>query len=530
MELRITSLFNPLSRIGGFFFSELGVTPTAVAFSAFISAILAFIFFVSPFALPFVNIQFILTLAVILMFVNAVLSDVERRLEKRVKKKSIFGGPLGTILGQLSDVFIIFGALIFLSLKDTYYNFGRFFFIDFSYVEPGFAGHLGLGAVCFLGILLLRKVAAQKKEKGTGLWTRSERMYMLGFFGAAGIFSGRFSGLLFSGILLLTLALYISIVRRVFSTRPARRSGRPRSRMLRHFRRGLTSGLTLFPKAFKGILRIVGVVLLGLYLAVEKFIVWLKGLKSALKDISPFQGSRDRASTRHPPIKPFSGTIAPSASSLPAGPEEIEGEGPQTITGEPRYPGEIAQEDIISLPPPEHLMGEDVSYAREEVGESMLVLHVPASNKEKVLYDMVDFMIGEGKDVIVVSSQPGTANYRERLKGIPGVRVIDLSLRSSIPTGDAIPVTNLEYFSEVFEELDGRHVIVFEPLTHLILQIGVSQAYRFISGSLNQLSRLGATLIVFINKEGHDTQDLSNFENLFTNIADIEDGRLKKVK
>jgi len=143
---------------------------------------------------------------------------------------------------------------------------------------------------------------------------------------------------------------------------------------------------------------------------------------------------------------------------------------------------------------------------------------------------MVDFMIGEGKDVIVVSNQPGTANYRERLKGIPGIRVIDLSLRSSIPTGDAIPVTNLEYFNEVFEELDGRHVIVFEPLTHLILQIGVSQAYRFISGSLNQLSRLGATLIVFINKEGHDTQDLSNFENLFSNIADIEDGRLKKVK
>ncbi len=131
---------------------------------------------------------------------------------------------------------------------------------------------------------------------------------------------------------------------------------------------------------------------------------------------------------------------------------------------------------------------------------------------------------------MIVSSQPGTGLYREKFGGVEGIRLINLPEQTTSTTRDEIPMTNLEYFSEVFENLTKDHVFIFEPLSSLILHIGVAQAYRFISKSLEHLSALGVTLIVFLNKEGHDKKDVSNFENLFRNIGEIEEGKLKKVR
>jgi hypothetical protein len=129
-----------------------------------------------------------------------------------------------------------------------------------------------------------------------------------------------------------------------------------------------------------------------------------------------------------------------------------------------------------------------------------------------------------------VSTQPGTAHYCERFADVQGIRVIDLpDTAASLPSKDEIPMANLEYFSEVFEELTKDHVFIFEPLSSLMLHIGVAQSYRFVSQTLSRLSKMGITFIVFLNREGHDKKDISNFENLFMNIAEIKDGKLQKV-
>jgi len=191
----------------------------------------------------------------------------------------------------------------------------------------------------------------------------------------------------------------------------------------------------------------------------------------------------------------------------------------------------VPEEPFIELPPPETLIEDDPSFSTgENIGESMLVEYDPAAKKEEVLKDIADFMISEGKDIIIVSTQPSVAHYNESYKATMGVRIIDLPHQSGVPKENEIPMTNLEYFSEIFEEVGGRHVLIFDSLSNLILHIGVAQAYRFVSETLSKLSNKGSTLIVFINKIGHDQMDISNFENLFMNIAVVEEGKLKKVK
>lgn len=534
MEIKITTVFNPLARAAGFIFSEMGVSPTAVALSSFIAAVASMLLFFLAFSIPFLSPQTVLTAAVAFIFLNAFLDSVERRVEVRKKKKSIFGGPLGTFLGQLSDAFIIIGVTLFLALRDTYYNFGRLGPVDLSFVEPGLAGHLTWAAASITGILILRFQAQRSKEKNIGLWTRSERMYLLAAFAVFGMATGMFSGMLFTGIVALTVFIYTSIFKRAFNFKtPKIRSNAKMTRGTRRMAgRGASRAGGAIQALVRGALRLVGVLLLGIYILIERiYLIVAAAIHRLLSIRLSKKKPTVKTSSKHPPLKPFEGTIAPSPSTLPGGSTVTCVE--TTVDTAPEPEGtEPAEEPLIELPPPTHLMEPDEPYTGGgEVAESMIVEYLPSDKREAVILDIADFMVSEGKNLVIVSTQPSVNHFRTRFKDTSGIRVIDLPDTAASPPGDdEIAMTNLEYFSEVFEELTGDHVFIFEPLTSMILHIGVAQSYRFVSQTLSRLSKMGVTFIVFLNKEGHDKMDISNFENLFMNLAEIKDGKLQKVR
>ncbi len=404
MEFRITRVFSPFARAVAFFLSELEVSPTGVAGASFIAAALSLVIFLTYFRIPFFSVELLFSAAVALIFLNAFFDDVERRIEVRRKRKSVFGGPLGTFLGQVSDAFIVIGALVFLASKDTYYNFGSFFIFNLNYVEPGFTGHIGLGVVIITGILLLRYLINEKKEKVAGLWTRSERMYLLGFFAAGGLIQGMFSGLLFTGLIVLTVFLYISILKRAVNiTFPSLKVGRASFRIKRLLIGGATSIGGFIRWALKSILKIVGVILLGAYMFFEKIYLAILKIPRAFRNMRPKKTADTRKySYKHPPLKPFEGTIAPSPSTLPADEEKSALEQGEP-TGEFEEEFDEGEEPLqaveessltIELPPPARLMDGEAFTVSEEVGESMLVEFEPTAKKEEVIVSIVDFMIG----------------------------------------------------------------------------------------------------------------------------------------
>lgn len=521
MELKLTTVFRPLTRTAGFILSELEVDPTKVALVSFIAALLSSIFFIASFSIPFFSARVVASLAVLLIFINAFLDDVERRIEIRRNKKSLLGGPLGTLLGAYSDIFIIGASVYFLASRDTYYNLGRFFLIDLSFVEPGFYGHLSLGLILLGGLFLLRRVASAKKVKGVGLWSRSERMYLLGFLYGIGLFTGLFSGFVFTGLLALTMLLYLSLYKMV------RPKPRYKKKPLIITAVGLIRNILL--KVTRNILRLIGALLLGIYVFFEKLFRGLKNIMTAIKKSSSKSRKRTSPEKKYPVVRPFEGTISPSPSGLPAsGSQAVQ---PITMDEEVALNVQTSDEPFIEFPPASHILDEKPSYSGDEgLGESMLVEYEPTSKKDSVLKDIIDFMISEGKNLVIAATQPSASKHREQFKDTQGLRVIELIEQSGIPTKDEIPMTNLEYFSEVFEALGPDDVFIFESLSNLVLEIGVAQAYKFISGAASTLTREKVTFIVFINRLGHDDKDISNFENLFTNIGIVDENKLKKVR
>ncbi len=520
MELRITNFLAPLSRSAAFFLSELKVNPTSLSLASFAAALIAALIYLSSFQIPLISARTAIWIAAALILFNAFLDDVERRVETRSKKKSIFGGPLGTFLGQLSDVLILFGALVFLAARDTYYNFGKIGLLDLRYVEPGPDGHMAMGLFLFAGVLILKNQASKNKEKTPGMWTRSERMYVFAGFNILGLYTGMFPGLLFTGVLALLIFVSLSILHRTSIISRRLVSNKTSHRTQMGVRRSIRGAVRIVRALVKTILRIVGVTLLGIYLLLERIYVRLERLSgSASRRLG-----KVKAPISHPLIESGGVTYDDEAESDEEAEEEMFTVGAEKEDVAADEPAPLN----IDFPP---AVEPEISYASDEgAGESLLVEYEPTSKKEDALMDMVDFMISEGRDIVIASSQPATTLYRDKYSGVAGIRVINLPERSTSVGEEEIPMTNLEYFSEVFETLGRRHVFVLEPLSSLILHVGVSQAYKFVSQTLNRLSGVGATFIVFMNTKGHDTMDIANFENLFMNIATVEHSKLKKVK
>ncbi|WP_457554402.1 carboxypeptidase regulatory-like domain-containing protein [Candidatus Pyrohabitans sp.] len=175
----------------------------------------------------------------------------------------------------------------------------------------------------------------------------------------------------------------------------------------------------------------------------------------------------------------------------------------------------------------------------EEVifGESALIEYSSDTKLEDVVAGIVSEHVANGRDVFLVSMQPRTSKYRQMFSELMQegrVRVINLATRGKPPESDSgieeVPISNLEYFSAVFEEMPAGALLVFEPLSSVILTVGAEHAYRFVSRTVEHLSNEGLFLICFINREMHSARELSSFRELFMNVAEIRDGKIRRTR
>jgi hypothetical protein len=181
----------------------------------------------------------------------------------------------------------------------------------------------------------------------------------------------------------------------------------------------------------------------------------------------------------------------------------------------------------------------EITPEEEEVifGESALIEYTSDARLSEVVASIVREHIANERDVFLVSMQPRTAEYRREFAKLIGegrVRVINLATKGSPPKSDSgieeVPIANLEYFNAVFEEMPAGALFIFEPLSSVVLTLGAEHAYRFISRTAEHLSNEGLFFICFINKEMHSAKEVSSFRELFMNVAEIKDGRIRRVR
>jgi len=172
------------------------------------------------------------------------------------------------------------------------------------------------------------------------------------------------------------------------------------------------------------------------------------------------------------------------------------------------------------------------------LGSSALIKYDPAGKYEEVVIDIVRSYLLKGENVVLVSSSPRTDFYNGKFKEAidsGALKLVDITTASIMDyqkEGGIIEISmdRIEYFMDIADSLPGGSVVVFEPLSQLILGRGANVSYKFVSQTAESLSRKGIGFIALMNRVGHEEKEISNFENLFVSMAGVSDGKLEKIK
>lgn len=168
---------------------------------------------------------------------------------------------------------------------------------------------------------------------------------------------------------------------------------------------------------------------------------------------------------------------------------------------------------------------------------STLLEYAPHMRYEDAVIEICLRLYGEMVNTVLVSTQPRTSLYREKLADLIDVgamKFIEIS-----PTGKTVsedngivklPVSELDKFFDLTSKLPKDCAIIFEPLTHLIVSEGEAEMYDFVSRMVERSSASELLLIGLLNKPAHDEKTVSRFEGFFLNIADVVQSRIRIVK
>lgn len=448
--------------------------------------------------------NFFIKLSFVLIFVHAFLGEVIVALEKTKKRKESRELVL-SFFEQISDFLIVLGILIYLALRETYYNFGRFLFIDLSFIEPGIIGHAFI-AFLFLIFLLALRFISNTRKTNPALNYSSERSFILFLFSFFGLYAGDFHAMVFTGIILIIAIMFISAFLQIFQFN-----------VYEFFHKLANEAFQLLLAFLKKIRKSIGIALLWLYYFFEEVFEKIKAIGMVKESIRNIK----LPEAKLPEIKIKSEKQSQSAVEHKTLKAEVK--------AEPLEKQKMHAERITEI--------KQIAEHQEEklyIGESLLVEYSPGDDKLGVVDYIINVSLEENRSVLLILTQPAFSTFKNKKQGAYAassekIKLINLVTENITPTEEEIPVTKLEYFNEHFEELKAGDVVIFEPLSNLILAIDVASAYKFVAKIIERLSAKKITFIAFINKQGHEARDISNFENLFMHLAEIKDGKLRKL-
>lgn len=159
---------------------------------------------------------------------------------------------------------------------------------------------------------------------------------------------------------------------------------------------------------------------------------------------------------------------------------------------------------------PEPPVEKDTEASREEVNlsetlaESMLFEYSLPEDVRNVVSQMVSEYKKHGKDVFLVSTAERTAGYLEL-----SAEIIDFDPTKS----------DVAQFKNVLERMPAGSVLIFEPLSKLILTIGFETSLKFISTTLKYMTEEGLSLTCFLNPSAHDEKEVEKLRELLGSVA-----------
>ena len=73
-------------------------------------------------------------------------------------------------------------------------------------------------------------------------------------------------------------------------------------------------------------------------------------------------------------------------------------------------------------------------------------------------------------------------------------------------------------FTKVLEEMPAGSVLIFEPLSNLIITSGFDAAFKFIKKTLKYMKAEGLTLVCFVNPKAHEDVQLEKLHKIMKSV------------
>ncbi|RMF91184.1 MAG: hypothetical protein D6733_01865 [Methanobacteriota archaeon] len=217
----------------------------------------------------------------------------------------------------------------------------------------------------------------------------------------------------------------------------------------------------------------------------------------------------------------------------------------------------VAPSERLTFKKPEVEESPSVAEFQRTLGRSAIIEYLPTDTYEKATITAVANYLSSGKNVVLVSQAPRAGLYHEKLQYFIEkelVKIVEITAESplakphmfKVATGGGaaqeeedvkkvirVSINNLEYLTEIAEQMPEGSVLIFEALTNIILSLGKERkeaVYKFFSGIVEEMSAKDRTLVAFLNRGAHEASLISAYEGLFVTILQIEGETLVTLK
>lgn len=163
-----------------------------------------------------------------------------------------------------------------------------------------------------------------------------------------------------------------------------------------------------------------------------------------------------------------------------------------------------------------------------------LLQYTPESSYENAVVEITMRLFGELTNVVLITVEPRASQYRSTLADLidlGAVKFVELSTTAETVevTQEGIvkvPLENARSLEEALTKLPEGCIIIFEPITHLIMEKGVPWTYIYLSRLVEHTSRNHTPLIGLINTRSHEPKTIAQISSLFISLGEVEKERI----
>ncbi len=167
----------------------------------------------------------------------------------------------------------------------------------------------------------------------------------------------------------------------------------------------------------------------------------------------------------------------------------------------------------------------------DKLGNSALIKYTTKEELTNSVEKIIDIFYKNGNPIIFITSQPRAF---QSYKGVSellqegAIQIVDMSSGWAVGMQPSpyitIPLTHLFLFGDIIRKIPQNSVLIFEPLSQLILARGFETTYQFLENYSGELANRGITFIALLKTSAHSPEEVGGIENIFLNTVTVSVG------